>query len=236
MTTTPSTSPATTELDSFLEEVKQLAGGGSGSGRGRIVFALDATASRQPTWDTACQLQAEMFREVAAAGGLDVQLVYYRGDDQCAASRWTGDTRHLTKIMTGLMCRAGHTQLRKVLVHAQKETGLLKVGALIFIGDALEEDEDELIPEARELGRLGTPAFMFQEGDNHGVEKVFPRDRQRDPWGLLPVRPRRSAPIGGIAQGGRSLRHWRNGGARRTQGCRRRQAARADARLNRGST
>ncbi len=165
--------PVKSELDSFLEEVKQLAGGGSGSGRGRIIFALDATASRQPTWDTACKLQAEMFREVAAAGGLDVQLVYYRGDDQCAASRWTGDTRHLTKIMTGLMCRAGHTQLRKVLVHAQKETKLLKVGALIFIGDALEEDEDGLIPEARELGRLGTPAFMFQEGDNREVEKVF---------------------------------------------------------------
>jgi hypothetical protein len=165
--------PVKSELDSFLEEVKQLAGGGSGSGRGRIIFALDATASREQTWDTACQLQAEMFREVAAAGGLDVQLVYYRGDDQCAASRWTGDTKHLTKIMTGLMCRAGHTQLRKVLVHAQKEAALLKVGALIFIGDALEEDEDELIPEARELGRLGMPAFMFQEGDNHRVEKIF---------------------------------------------------------------
>jgi hypothetical protein len=165
--------PVKSELDSFLEEVKQLAGGGSGSGRGRIIFALDATASREQTWDTACQLQAEMFREVAAAGGLDVQLVYYRGDDQCAASRWTGDTKHLTKIMTGLMCRAGHTQLRKVLVHAQKEAAPLKVGALIFIGDALEEDEDELIPEARELGRLGMPAFMFQEGDNHRVEKIF---------------------------------------------------------------
>src|SRR5258708_19343084 len=165
--------PIKSELDSFLEEVKQLAGSGSGSGRGRIIFALDATASRQPTWDTACKLQADMFREVAAAGGLDVQLVYYRGDDQCAASRWTGDTKHLTKIMTGLVCRAGYTQLRKVLVHAQKEAKLLKVGALIFIGDALEEDEDGLIPEARELGRFGTPAFMFQEGDDRAVEKVF---------------------------------------------------------------
>ena len=83
------------------------------------------------------------------------------------------DTKHLSKIMTGIMCRAGHTQLRKVLAHAQKETTLLKVGALIFIGDALEEDEDELIPQARELGRLGMPAFMFQEGDDREVEQVF---------------------------------------------------------------
>jgi hypothetical protein len=164
--------PAKSELDTFLQEISQLASGGSTT-RGRLIFALDATQSRQPTWDTACSLQPEMFREVATAGGLDVQLVYYRGDGECAASRWTSDTKHLTKIMTGLMCRAGHTQLRKVLAHAQKETRLLKVGALIFIGDALEEDEDELIPEARELGRLGVPAFMFQEGSDDQVETVF---------------------------------------------------------------
>jgi hypothetical protein len=167
------TAPVTSQLDTFLEEVKGLALGGSAGGRGRIIFALDATASREQTWDTACKLQAEMFREVATAGGLEVQLVYYRGDAQCAASRWTTDTNHLTKIMTGIMCRAGHTQLRKVLVHAQKETRLLKVGALIFIGDALEEEPDEIIPEARELGRLGVPAFMFQEGNDREVEQVF---------------------------------------------------------------
>jgi hypothetical protein len=167
------TAPVTSQLDTFLEEVKGLALGGSAGGRGRIIFALDATASREQTWDTACKLQAEMFREVATAGGLEVQLVYYRGDAQCAASRWTTDTNHLTKIMTGIMCRAGHTQLRKVLVHAQKETRLLKVGALIFIGDALEEEPDEIIPEARELGRLGVPAFMFQEGNDREVEHVF---------------------------------------------------------------
>jgi hypothetical protein len=40
-------------------------------------FALDATASRQPTWDTACELQVDMFREAATTGGLDMQLVYY---------------------------------------------------------------------------------------------------------------------------------------------------------------
>jgi hypothetical protein len=163
---------ATSQLDSFLAEVKELAGG-AGSGRGRIIFALDATASREQTWDTACKLQAEMFREVTNAGGLEVQLVYYRGDSQCAASRWTTDTKHLTKIMTGIMCRAGHTQLRKVLVHAKKETQLLKMGALVFIGDALEEEPDEIIPEGRELGRLGVPAFMFQEGDDRRVEQIF---------------------------------------------------------------
>src|SRR5262249_35108457 len=134
--------PTKSQLDTFLEEVKQLVSGGNGGGRGRIIFALDAPARREQTWDTACHLQGEMFREVAAAGGLEMQLVFYRGDDQCSASRWTSDTKYLTKVMTGIMCRAGHTQLRKVLTHAQKETRLLKVSAVVFIGDVLEEDED----------------------------------------------------------------------------------------------
>jgi hypothetical protein len=165
--------PAKSQLDTFLDEIKQLGSSGDGSGRGRIIFALDATASRQPTWDTACKLQADMFREVASAGGLEVQLAYYRGDGECKFSRWTADTKHLTKLMTGIACLSGHTQLQKVLSHTQKETKLLKVSAFIFIGDALEENPDEVIPEACELGRLGVPAFMFQEGDNHDVERVF---------------------------------------------------------------
>jgi hypothetical protein len=165
--------PATSQLDTFLAEVKELASGGTGGGRGRIIFALDATASREQTWDTACKLQADMFREVATAGGLEVQLVFYRGDNQCSASRWTTDTQHLTKIMTGIACRAGHTQLRKVLAHAQKEAELLKVSALVFVGDAMEENPDTLAHEAGELARLGVPAFMFQEGNNREVERTF---------------------------------------------------------------
>src|SRR5258707_8615943 len=85
--------PVKSELDSFLEEVKELAGGGSGSGRGRIIFALDATMSRQETWDTACKLQAEMFREDAAGGGRQFQLVFYRGDGEGAAFGRAGATK-----------------------------------------------------------------------------------------------------------------------------------------------
>src|SRR5215831_20959776 len=104
--------PTKSQLDTFLEEVKQLAGGGGG-GRGRIIFALDATASRQPTWDTACKLQAEMFREVATIGGLDMQLVYYRGLGECRASRWISHPDQLAKTMSQITCAAGETQIGK---------------------------------------------------------------------------------------------------------------------------
>ena len=79
------TVPTSTKIDAFLAKMQDLTHKPTATG-GRLIFALDATASRQPTWDTACELQAEMFREVAAIGGLSVQLVYYRGIAECSAS------------------------------------------------------------------------------------------------------------------------------------------------------
>jgi hypothetical protein len=160
--------PARSEVDAFLADLKS---GAAPSTRGRLIFALDATASRERTWDTACKLQAEMFRE--AGGGLDLQLVYYRGLDECKASAWISDPARLSKIMSAIMCRSGETQIGRVLDHAVKETKLLPVSALTFVGDAFEERTDAIIPAARELGRLGVRAFMFQEGDDRAVERVF---------------------------------------------------------------
>src|SRR5262245_6084254 len=162
--------PAHSELDAFLADLKQRAGP---STRGRLIFALDATASRQPAWDTACKLQAEMFQAAAAVGRLDLQLVYYRGLGECRASRWMSNSGQLAKIMSQVMCRAGETQIEKVLAHAAKETKLLKVSALVFVGDALEENPNTVLSAASALGRLGTPAFMFQEGHNRLVEQTF---------------------------------------------------------------
>ena len=146
--------------------------------RARLIFALDATASRQETWDTACQLQANMFREVAGLGSLDVQLVYYRGPEghpegECRASRWYDNSAYLTKAMSSIVCRAGYTQLKRVLLHCCREAARSKVNAVIFVGDACEESRDALTQPAVDLGRLGVPIFMFQEGHNRKVERVF---------------------------------------------------------------
>ena len=50
----------------------------------------------------ACHIQAEMFEETAALGGLDVQLVYYRGFGECEASPWLGNAADLPRRMTGV--------------------------------------------------------------------------------------------------------------------------------------
>jgi hypothetical protein len=138
--------------------------------RGRLIFALDATASRERTWDTAAHLTTQMFATVTAIGGLDVQLVYYRGHDECTASRWQSDARALAAAMQRVSCRAGHTQIRRVLNHARKENARQKVNALVVISDACEERPVELYSAARELG---VPAFMFQEGADEHVGQVY---------------------------------------------------------------
>jgi len=142
------------------------------SGTGRLIFALDATHSRHETWDMACKLQGDMFRTVASIGSLNVQLVYYRGLDECRASKFVKDPNHLATLMTKIDCRAGHTQISKVLAEAKRETAVLKVSALVFVGDAFEEEEDEILPLAHELARLSVPVFMFQEGEDSDVERV----------------------------------------------------------------
>ncbi|HEV7994737.1 MAG TPA: VWA domain-containing protein, partial [Stellaceae bacterium] len=66
------------EVADFLDQLKRMPAR-PGGGRGRLIFALDATASREPTWDRACRIQGEMFEATAALGGLEIQLVFYRG-------------------------------------------------------------------------------------------------------------------------------------------------------------
>jgi hypothetical protein len=128
------------------------------------MFAIDATASREPTWDTACHLQGQMFEETVALGGLEVQLVFYRGFGECRTSNWVSDSEALVRRMTRVRCVGGHTQIGKVLGHAIKETRKKKVNAVIFVGDCVEEDVDHLCHRAGELGLLGVPLFIFHEG------------------------------------------------------------------------
>lgn len=161
------------EIDAFLSTVRSMPKQAPTGRRGRLVFALDATASREPTWDRACHIQAEMFHQTAALGGLDVQLVFYRGYGECKASKWHSDPKALGKVMTGVRCLGGQTQIGKILKHAIKETRREKVGALVFVGDAFEEDIDAVCHAAGELGVLGVPVFTFHEGGDPIVARAF---------------------------------------------------------------
>ncbi|HWB45772.1 MAG TPA: VWA domain-containing protein [Hyphomicrobiaceae bacterium] len=165
--------PATdAEVADFVRRMQTIAPR-TGSGRGRLVFAMDATMSRQPTWDMALALQADMFRTVKAVGGLDVQLVYFRGAGECRASKWVSDPDALAALMTQVRCAGGYTQIRKVLSHARKEAESRPVNALVYVGDCMEEDIDDLCGRAGELALLGVPVFLFQEGFDTRAGQAF---------------------------------------------------------------
>lgn len=160
------------EIDDFVRLAKTVAAT-RGPATGRLILALDATMSRQPTWDLACHLQGEMFDAAGKAGSLAVQLAYFRGFAECRSSAFVRDTGALKDLMTRIDCRAGNTQIGKILNHALKETGRQKVDALVYIGDAFEEEINALAEQAGKLGLHGVPVFVFQEGKDARAENAF---------------------------------------------------------------
>lgn len=172
----PAKTPAkqSSEVAAFLARVNALPAVRPASGRkGRLVFAVDATASRQPTWDRACHLQAEMFSATQNLGGLAVQLAYFRGHGEFERTPFLTDTKDLARRMAAVGCLGGQTQLFKTLDHALAETQRERVHALVLVGDACEEPVDPLCHLAAQLGLRGTPAFCFQEGRDPAAELAF---------------------------------------------------------------
>ena len=160
-------------VNQFLTKVASTPARKAAGDVGRLIFAMDATASREPTWDNACHLQGEMFMATAPLGGLAIQLCYYRGFMEFRALDWCEDTATLLSQMSAVRCLGGHTQIERLLNHAQQEHTNQKLQAVVFVGDAIEENPDTLCQLAGKLGLLNLPLFMFQEGSHPGVRSIF---------------------------------------------------------------
>ena len=162
------------EISAFLEKVASLPTQvRPAAAKGRLIFAMDATASREPSWDHASRIQGEMFEAAANLGGIEIQLVYYRSYAECKASRWLRTAAELHDAMRAVICAAGETQIERVLRHAIAAARSEQLDALIFVGDAMEENADTLAQLAGELALLNVPAFIFHEGNNPAVSRVF---------------------------------------------------------------
>ncbi|MGE0628802.1 MAG: VWA domain-containing protein [Hyphomicrobiaceae bacterium] len=168
----PATAASDAEVADFVARIRSLSSAGK-AGRGRLIFAMDATMSRQPTWDLALGLQADMFRAVKEVGGLDVQLVYFRGAGECRSSKWVSDPEALARLMTSVGCMGGHTQIGKVLGHVRQEAEAGHVSAVVYVGDAMEENIDDLAQSAGEVALFGVPVFVFQEGHERTAQVAF---------------------------------------------------------------
>jgi hypothetical protein len=207
----PQQGKVSSDVAAFVKKVSTLARPNAAQD-GRLLFALDATMSRQPTWDLACSLQAEMFEAIPKDSALQVQLLYFRGLGECRASKWVLDASAVARLMTGIDCRGGHTQIGKVFAHARAEHAKRRINAVVYVGDAIEENVDELAEKAGQLGLLNCPIFVFQEGRDSRVEAAF-RDFARLTKGAY-ARFDASAPqelaallkaVAAFASGGREL-------------------------------
>jgi hypothetical protein len=176
MSKLPTRRSSATEINQFLQKSRSIST--FVKKQPRLLFAIDATASRQPTWDTACHLQQEMFRETDKIGSLAVQLAYYRGFHEFFASAWHTESATLKTQMSTVDCRGGQTQIKRLLRHALEENSKTPIRALVFIGDAMEESADALCDLAGQCGLQALPLFLFQEGRHAHVERCF-RDMAR---------------------------------------------------------
>lgn len=169
----PSTRSSAGDVAAFLSQAAKVPVRAPTGGNGRLIFAMDATASRGPTWREAMAIQTDMFTEAATVGGLDVQLVYYRGFLDFGASPWLGDAAQVAGLMRTVSVEGGITQILRVLRHALAESRRGKVNAVVFIGDAVEEAHDAIAEAAGQLGLAGVPVFVFHEGGGEPAGGVF---------------------------------------------------------------
>ena len=135
---------------------------------GNLIFSLDATGSREQAWDAAVTLTASMFE--AVGNKLNLQLVYYGGVKTFRWTGWVSDARAFNAPMSKVRCDTGATQITRLLDHAKKENTKRKISALVFVGDAFEEDADAVCAMAKELP---FPVFLFQEGNDEHAAEVF---------------------------------------------------------------
>lgn len=174
---TKTTLPAPSKVQGFLAKVKastpavQAASAAPATGPARLIVAMDATASREPSWRVAREVMDAMFREVP--DGLAIQLVWYGGDN-FHRSTWATDARALLDMAARVRCEAGNTQIVRTLGHAVDEAARGgRVAGLVLVGDAFEEDPEKAQTAARRLRLLGCPVFAFQEGHNPSATNAF---------------------------------------------------------------
>lgn len=175
MTRPKSISTRSTSVKAFLEQASKVPVPAESKSLGRLIFGMDATASREPCWDMACQIQADMFTETAALGQLQIQLCYYQGYGEFYATNWTQNATQLQQEMTSVRCKSGQTQIQRILKHTLSQANDHKINALVFIGDHMEELADKLLETAGQLALRGIPVFIFHEGSDPIAEQTFRR-------------------------------------------------------------
>ena len=128
-------------------------------GTGRLVFAVDATSSRQKAWEAAKRLTDDVLG--ALPGELDVALAVHGGDRVHTFTEFTSDAAELRGMAAGVRCIAGYTRLVEILrrVAAMSED----VAVVVYIGDVFEESRRDARQIAVDLAQRGTRVIILHD-------------------------------------------------------------------------
>ena len=126
--------------------------------RPRLLFAMDATASREACWNIAKEITGAMFE--AVPGELDVALAYHSGGRLQEMTPFSSEARAFLDKVQAVRCSAGRTALNEILDKAAQAPG---IKAIIYIGDCFEEDSREAIELAQQLKLKGVRCFIFHD-------------------------------------------------------------------------
>jgi len=137
---------------------------------GRLIFALDLTSSREASLRKARGAISAMFETIKVIGAVvALRMAYFRGNE-CRVTDWTHNPDVLNRAMEKLSTKAGYTQIAKVLRLALAEKERLQ--GIVLVGDACEEDAEELSELAAALGKRKVPLFVFHDHDGRDLEAV----------------------------------------------------------------
>jgi hypothetical protein len=128
------------------------------SSRPRLVFAVDATASREPAWAAARQVTDSLVK--ALPGELDVSLAVHGGSRVHTFTEFTSNASVLRDRAAGVTCQAGLTRLLPILATSLKQPS---VRVIIYIGDVFEESLPHGRDLANQLGSRGTKLFVLHD-------------------------------------------------------------------------
>ena len=124
----------------------------------RLVFALDATASRERAWAAARQVTDSLFG--AAPGGIEVALAVHGGGRMTAFGGFHRDVGALRDEAAGISCEPGPTRMLDIVRESLRRPG---VRAMVYIGDCFEEDESAALALAGSLRLRGTKLVVLQD-------------------------------------------------------------------------
>ncbi len=126
--------------------------------RPRLIFAVDATASREPAWTAARQVTDVLVK--ALPGALDVALAVHGGSRVHTFTAFTSDANTLRDRAAGVSCVAGTTRLLPILSASLKHPS---VRVVIYIGDVFEENLQRGRHIADAMGAQNTKLIVLHD-------------------------------------------------------------------------